>query len=651
MCGICGIYDRDHRDIDPEVLVRMRDVMTERGPDDAGLYTSAHIGLGHRRLSIMDLSSAGHQPMANEDGRIWITFNGEIYNFRGLRGELIENGHIFRSQTDTEVLLHGYEQWGTDGLLRKINGMFAFALWDGSLGQLVLARDRLGIKPLFYMESGGKVYFSSDIKSIYLASERDLTLDPDAIDDFLHFCCIPQQRSIYNEVRKVPPAHFISFGKGGAPATEYWRLYFTPKLKMNGNDCLAELEDRLASAVRSRMISDVPIGAFLSGGVDSSLVVALMAGLGGPPVKTFSMGVREETYNELEYARMVADRYSTDHHEFMVEPDALGILPGLIWAYGEPFADSSQIPTYYISRMTREHVTVALTGDGGDESFCGYGNSLAYYCAARYRKYVPRFLRDGLMPAAAGLLVSMAGRRGAAGKLKTLTEYGKGGFRNTLGMWGVSGAGFRDGIYDAGFMRRLNGYSPVRIFEEHLAGLERPADCSADWSAEQPDEVDKCLYIGIKTALPSDYLTKVDVATMMNSLEARSPFLDYELMEFAARVPSGVKLRHGRQKGLLKELAARFVPRRAVYRKKWGFGIPVGFWFRRDGLKGPLHEILLGERAARRGYFDMGRLRGLITEHLEGKADHAFLLWSLLCLELWHLMFVDKVVSRSDRLM
>ncbi|MDA8387666.1 MAG: asparagine synthase (glutamine-hydrolyzing) [Nitrospiraceae bacterium] len=646
MCGICGIYDRDHPEINEDILLRMRDVMIPRGPDDAGLHTSPHIGLGHRRLSILDISSAGHQPMANEDGAVWITFNGEIYNFRALRGALIGKGHIFRSFTDTEVLVHGYEEWGMEGLLRKINGMYAFALWDRAAEELILARDRLGVKPLFYMEREGKVYFSSDIKSIYLASEKDLTLDLCAMDDFLYSCCIPQQRSIFREVRKVQPAHFVSFRRRGSSARRYWDLRFTPKLKMDGNECLRELENRLFSAVRARMISDVPIGAFLSGGVDSSLVVALMAVMSGSPVKTFSMGVREESYNELKYARMVADRYSTDHHEFIVEPDALGVLPGIIWAYGEPFADASQIPSYYISRLTREHVTVALTGDGGDESFCGYGNSAAYYYAGRYRKYVPGFLRNGLLPSVAGILVSAAGRRGAAGKLKTLTEYGRGSFRDTLGMGGIFGAGLRDGIYDAGFRQRLNGHNPVDIFEECIAD----ADWSEDQSAGRPDEVDKCLYIGIKTALPNDYLTKVDVATMMNSLEARSPYLDYELMEFAARLPSNVKMRRGRQKGLLKELAARYVPRSAVYRKKWGFGIPVGVWFKRGDMSDLLHDVLLGERAARRGYFNMDRLRGLITEHLAGKADHACRLWAMLCLELWHLMFIDKILSKSDKL-
>ncbi|MDA8325200.1 MAG: asparagine synthase (glutamine-hydrolyzing) [Nitrospiraceae bacterium] len=637
MCGICGIYDRDHPEINTDALLRMRDVMVTRGPDDAGLHIDANIGLGHRRLSIIDISSAGHQPMHNEDKTIWITFNGEIYNFRELRDMLAARGHVFSSLTDTEVLVHGYEEWGTEKLLRQLNGMYAFAIWDSGKHELVIARDRLGIKPLFYMEKNGTVYFSSDIKSICLAYEKDLTLDHRAIDDFLYFNCIPQERSIFSEIKKVLPAHYVVFGKNATFANEYWHLSFAPKLIMSESEYLENLEDRLLSAVRSRMISDVPLGAFLSGGVDSSLVVALMANLSGFPIKTFSMGVREESYNELKYSRMVAEKYSTDHHEFIVEPDSLGILPEIIWAYGEPFADASQIPTFYISKVTRGHVKVVLTGDGGDESFCGYSKSAAYHYAQRYRKYLPLFLRNGLMPAVANALVSASGRRGGSGKIKTLTEYGRGSLKDSLGLGGIFGRDFRERMYTPDFRRKLKGHNPVEIYEKHLS------------DADGADEVDKSLYIDIKTLLPNDFLTKVDVATMMNSIEARSPLLDYELLEFAARIPSKIKIKHGRQKYLLKKLASRFVPGAAIYRKKWGFGIPIGFWFRHE-MKNLLDNILLSERAVRRGYFKTDFLRGLIAEHLSGKADHAHRLWTLLCLELWHLMFIDKVISKSDKL-
>ncbi len=639
MCGICGIYDRNNPGIATESIVRMRDVMIARGPDDAGLHIAPHIGLGHRRLSIIDVSPAGHQPMHNEDKTIWITYNGEIYNFQGLRDTLARKGHIFQSLTDTEVLIHGYEEWGIEKLLSKLNGMYAFAIWDSQKKELILSRDRLGVKPLFYMEKDGKVFFSSDIKSICLSYEKKLALDFCSIDDFLHSYCIPQERSIFAEIKKVLPANYIVFSKNYTSTNEYWHLNFTPKLIMSEYECMEELEKRLLSSVQSRMISDVPLGAFLSGGVDSSLVVALMSAASGSRIKTFSMGVREQDYNELKYARMVAEKYSTEHHEFIVEPDALSILPEIIWAYGEPFADASQIPTYYVSKMTREHVTVALTGDGGDESFCGYRNAVAYHYAYRYRKYMPRFLRDAIVPAVANALVSVAGIRGAAGKLKTLAEYGRGDFKDSLRIGGIFSPDARDGMYTPAFRQKLTGHKPFDILEKYLK------------DAGGVDEVDKSLYIGIKTALPNDYLTKVDVATMMNSLEARSPYLDYELMEFAARLPSNVKMKYGRQKYILKKLASRYVPHQAIYRKKWGFGIPIGFWFRHGGMKDLLNSILMSEKAIGRGYFNMNSVRTLINEHLAGQCDHAYKLWSLLCLELWHLMFIDKVISKSDKLL
>jgi asparagine synthase (glutamine-hydrolysing) len=638
MCGICGIYDMNHPEVAAETVVRMRDVMITRGPDDAGLHLSPHIGLGHRRLSIMDISAAGHQPMTNEDGTIWITFNGEIYNFRELREILAAKGHLFHSFTDTEVLIHGYEEWGIEELLRKINGMFAFALWNSVKEELILARDRLGVKPLFYTEKNGKVYFSSDIKSIILAYDRGLTMDCHAIDDFLYSYCIPQEYSIFREIKKILPSHYIVFKKNGTSTNQYWRLSFASKLEMSEEDYLDELSGRFLSAVRSRMISDVPIGAFLSGGVDSSLVVAVMATLSGSPIKTFSMGVKEASYNELKYARMVAEKYSTEHHEFIVEPDALSILPEIIWAYGEPFADASQIPTYYVSRLTREHVTVALTGDGGDESFCGYNRNLIYHYASRYRKYVPAVLRNSLIPPVANALLSLAGRHGVVSKIKTLTEFGRGSFKDSLRTGGIFGLDYREKVYTPDFKRKLSNHSPIDVLEKYFK------------AADGLSEVDKSLYIGIKTALPNDYLTKVDVATMMNSLEARSPFLDYELIEFAAKIPSEAKAKYGGQKYLLKKLAARYVPRAAVYRKKSGFSIPIGFWFRKKGMKQLLNDILLSDRAAKRGYFDMNFLRNIVRDHLTGKADHTYRLWSLLCLELWHLMFIDKVISRSDNL-
>ena len=638
MCGICGIYDKGNTSINSEILLKMRDVMLARGPDDAGMFIGPHIGLGHRRLSILDISDAGHQPMHNEDKNIWIVYNGEIYNYQELKSTLAEKGHKFLSQTDTEVLIHGYEEWGIEGLLRKLNGMFAFAIWNSATEELTLARDRLGIKPLFYMEHNGTIYFSSDIKSIYLAREKDLTLDSNAIDDFLYFYCIPQERSIFKEVKKIPPASYLSFKKEKKTHGEYWQLSFADKLEMSEDDYLDELQKRLVSAVKKRMISDVPIGAFLSGGVDSSLVVAIMANLSGTPVKTFSMGVKEESYNELKYANMVAKRYATDHHVFIADPFNVGILPKIIWAYGEPFADASQIPVFYISKLTKEHVSVALTGDGGDESFCGYGSSVAYFYSGMYRKYLPEFFRNNIAPPILNLITSVTGRPGPLGKIHTLVRYGRGTFKDSLKIGGVFGLELRSKIYSPDFYRQLSGRTPISTFENYLT------------STDGYCEVDNSLYMGIKTALPNDYLTKVDVATMMNSLEARSPYLDYELIEFAAKIPSKIKIKHGYQKYLLKKMASRFLPYEAVYRKKWGFGIPVGSWFRNE-LRALLPSVLLSARAQKRGYFNISCVQRLITEHQSGRRDHAYRLWTLLCLELWHLLFIDKLLSESDTLL
>ncbi|MCP4986645.1 MAG: asparagine synthase (glutamine-hydrolyzing) [Colwellia sp.] len=637
MCGICGIYNKGSEPISKETIVKMRDVMINRGPDDAGLYNAPHIGFGHRRLSIIDLSAAGNQPMSNEDRTIWVVCNGEIYNYLELQTELIERGHTFNSKSDVEVLIHGYEEWGVENLLKKINGMYAFAVWDSNKLELVLARDRLGVKPLFYLEKNGKVFFSSDIKSIWLVSEADLSINYKAMDHFLFSSCTPQEYSIFDGVKKVLPANYIIFNQAGTVINNYWYLSFALKERMNEDEYIEELKDRLALAVKRRMISDVPLGAFLSGGVDSGLVVALMAMMSDSPVKTFSIGFKEESYNELKYSRMVVEKYSTEHHEFIVEPDVMSILPEIIWSYGEPFADSSQLPTYYVAKMTREHVKVALTGDGGDESFAGYSNIAGHYFGNKYRKYLHPYLRNLILPEIVSALVSMAGRRGMISKIKTITEYGRDDFIDTLKNISASGFNYRENLFSPEFKQTLIGHDPADIFKKHAL------------SADGVAEIDKALYIDIKTILPSDYLTKVDVATMMNSLEARSPFLDYELMEFAAKIPPSIKMKYGKQKYLLKRVASNFISRDAIYRKKSGFRIPIGYWFR-SRFERLIKEILLSDRATKRGYFKPSNVKKLLEEHLAGVSDHTSYLWSLICLELWHLMFIDKVITRNTEL-
>ena len=637
MCGICGIYNKGSEEIIPETIITMRDVMTNRGPDDAGLYIGPHIGLGHRRLSIIDLSVAGNQPLSNEDGAIWLVVNGEIYNFPELRDRLLAQGHVFRSQTDAEVLIHGYEEWGLEDLLQKINGMFAFAIWDSKKEELILVRDRLGVKPLFYLESNGKVYFSSDIKSIWLGSENELVLNYEAFDHFLYSYSIPQQYSIFQEVRKVLPAHYVRFNKNKTFMNKYWDLSFATKEEMEEEEYVEEVQDRLVQAVKRRLISDVPLGAFLSGGVDSSLVVAMMANLSDYPVKTFSIGFQEESHNELKYARKVAEHYATEHHEFIIEPDAIAILPQVIWSHGEPFADSSQIPAYYVANMTKKHVKVALTGDGGDESFGGYNHIAAHYFGSLYRKYLPSVVGDLLFPAITAALVAAVGRRGLISKMKTLTEYGSRDFINSYRLGGIFRSHHRENLYTPEFKSKLSYHDPSDIFETVISSTN-------GW-----DDIDKALYVDFKTLLPNTYLTKVDIATMMNSLEARSPFLDYKVVEFAARIPAKIKVKHGQQKYLLKKVASKFVPHDVIYRKKWGFAVPIGSWLR-ENLASLTRNILLSEAANKRGYFSVNFVRRLLDEHLSGACDHRHRLWTLLCFELWHLMFVDKVITAETKL-
>jgi len=633
MCGICGLFDKASRAVDKDIIIRMRDVMAKRGPNDHGCYVAPHIGLGHRRLSVTDLSPAGRQPMSNEDGTIWVVHNGEIYNFPELRDRLIEKGHRFSSHTDTEVLIHGYEEWGLEELLKKVNGMYAFGIWDSRKKELILVRDRLGVKPLYYMETDGKVYFASDMKSIWLAYDKDLQVNYKAIDHFLCSSCIPQEYSIFEGIRKLHPGHFIRFSKSETFCSDYWYLSFAEKEKMSEREFIEQIKAKLLVAVKRRMQSDVPSGAFLSGGVDSSLVVALMAQLSDLPIKTFSMGVKEELYSELKYATMVANRYGTEHHELMVEPQAVSILPSLVWAYGEPFADPSQIPTFYISQFAKQHVTVVLSGDGGDESFGGYSNIAAHYFGSLYRKYLPPLLASRYLPSLVDSVALKIGRKGAISKLKTLTDYGSRTFSET---YKISGSfNQRQQLLTDEFIGRLGCHDPADVFEKYIL------------SADGSNEVDKALYVDIKTILPNDYLTKVDVASMMNSLEVRSPFLDYEVMELAAKIPSHIKLRNGIQKYLLKRIASDFVPHDAVYRRKKGFTVPMGLWFKND-LGGLLKRVLLSDSLSKRNYFSTSYIRFILDEHVSGKSDHTRRLWALLCLELWHLIFIDRTLRAED---
>jgi asparagine synthase (glutamine-hydrolysing) len=629
MCGIGGkLYTDPARSVEHEVLERMNAVLAHRGPDDAGIYCQGAIGLAHRRLSIIDLSPAGHQPMANEDGTIWIVFNGEIYNFRELRPDLLQRGHRFRSQTDTEVILHLYEQHGVE-CLHRLRGMFAFAIWDGPRRRLFLARDRLGKKPLCYQQDGEAFRFASEVKAILQDPAVDARPDPAGIGQYLTYGYVPGSTSAFQGIRRLPPAHFLIWESGRTQVTRYWRLRRDRKERRSEADWCEAILARLEEAVRLRLISDVPLGAFLSGGIDSSAVVAMMSQASSKPVKTFSIGFEEPEYDELRYARQVAERFGTEHHEAVVRPDAMTMLPKLAWYYDEPFADSSAVPTYYVAEMTRRYVTVALNGDAGDENFGGYDRYVANLLAASFDRWpgagiFRRVIRRGLR------LWPHGGRRGSLRSrgrrfLDGLTDAPE----RRYARWLCYFYGERkDELLRPEFRASLDGADALDL----LLAVYRESDA--------PDFADATLGVDTALYLPDDLLVKVDIASMAHSLEARSPFLDHEFMEFAATIPSDLKVRGRTKKYILKRALADLLPEAILHRPKMGFGVPIDHWLRHE-LKDLAYDTLLGPRCLGRGYFQAETVRRLLDEHTQGRAGWHYLLWNLLILELWHRTYID----------
>ncbi len=572
--------------------------------------------------------------MSNSDGAngdILITFNGEVYNFQQLRHELEGLGYRFHTRTDTEAILHAYDRWGVD-CLAKLRGMFAFGIWDRKRRRLFLARDRVGKKPLFYAQFGDRFLFASELQGILADQDVPREVNPQAIDAYLTYGYVPAPHTAFQGIFKLPPAHYLTLDlkpSGFEKRVErYWSLNYQPKLRLSEPEACEALREKMTEAVRLRMISDVPLGAFLSGGIDSSIVVGLMAGLSERPVKTFSIGFKEAAYNELDHARRIAERCGADHHEFVVEPDALAILPKLVRHYGEPYADSSAIPTFYVSQMTRQHVTVALNGDGGDESFAGYERYLGNHIAERLQSApgvalaagaLSRLIPDSINPKSrtrqARRFLSVASRPMPERYARWLTF-----FHDEA----------KPQLYSSEFTAQLNGRRDGwlrSLFDELPKNLP----------AFSP--FDAAMAVDVMSYLPYDLLVKVDITSMANSLEARSPFLDHEVMEFAAALPVEIKVRNRQLKYLLKRAFADLLPPENVNRRKMGFGVPVGQWFR-----GPLRELLrdalLSEQSLKRGYFRETEVRRLVDLHLESRADHSFQLWNLLMLELWHREFV-----------
>jgi len=627
MCGITGFVNKGGTAPDVEILKRMNAAIIHRGPDDDGFFVDENAALAMRRLSIIDLAG-GKQPMHNADKTKWIVFNGEIYNYQELHVGLDERGHKFYTNSDTEAIIHLYDEYGED-CLHHLRGMFAIAIWDTVEKTLFLARDRVGKKPLLYShQSNGDLIFGSEFQAVLKHPSVSREVDSEAIDSYLSFSCVPAPMTAFQQIRKLEPGHWLKWKDGEIETKRYWLPNFSDKIKISEEEAIEETTRILRESTRLRMISEVPLGAFLSGGVDSSTVVALMAQESSQPVKTFSIGFEEEDFSELKYARMVADHVGAEYHEFVVRPNALEVLPTLVEHYGEPYADSSAIPTYYVSKETRKHVTVALNGDGGDESFAGYERYAAMRMAETYHR-IPKALRKAFIELPAGLLPSSELKRSRIRDGKR--------FLKAAALPKVE----RYFQWSSAFNRQAKRDLYTRDFANEIGA----ADASAvlgHWFAKANGSgiVDATMLTDQMTYLPNDLLVKVDIASMANSLEARSPFLDHKVIEFAASLPEKLKLNGFETKSFLKKVAARLVPHEAVYRRKMGFGVPVGKWFRGE-MKDFVRDVLLSQKAMERGIVKPEMLKKYVDEHTNAERDHAFQVWALLMLELWYQRFID----------
>jgi asparagine synthase (glutamine-hydrolysing) len=629
MCGIAGVIDVQMRGSAAQpILESMCNALIHRGPDAFGYFSADMVGLGHRRLCIIDLAS-GQQPMANEDGTIWVTFNGEIYNFVELRDQLVACGHRFATNSDTEVIVHAYEQFGQE-CLQRFRGMFAFAIWDGPKRQLFLARDRVGKKPLFYTQTGGRFLFASELQALvqHRAVSRDIDLS--AIDDYLTLGYVPGPATIYRHIYKLPPAHFLTIKVADSAsanhalrAERYWQLKFQPKNILSERDAKDGLLEVLTEAIRLRLVADVPLGALLSGGIDSSLVVALMSKLVNRSVKTFSIGFENQQFNELPFAREVAERYGTEHSEMIVRASAVEVLPKLVRHYGEPFADSSAIPSYHVAKMTRSHVTVALNGDGGDESFGGYERYLGVIMAERLRQFSSRAVNSAAR-FTRWLVPSTTPRRSRLGKIARFFDGAALAKNEGYLRWiGFFSAQEKERLYLPDFRRHVSDHRA----ESWLASQFAERD-------EGEGTLDGLLAVDVNSYLPYDLLVKMDIAAMACSLEARSPFLDHKVMEYAAGLPTHLKIRGRTLKYLLKKAAEDMLPRSILKRRKMGFGVPVGEWMRGD-LRPLLEDVLMSPSAKVLDYFDGRILRDMVDAHVQARQDCGSQLWALLWLEMW----------------
>jgi asparagine synthase (glutamine-hydrolysing) len=631
MCGITGLLYADRRSIDRTLLRAMNETLVHRGPDGDGIHDEPGMGLAHRRLSIIDLSG-GSQPMCNESGDVWISFNGEIYNFHELKRQLEARGHRFATVSDTETIVHAYEEYGED-CVSHLSGMFAFAIWDARQRKLFLARDRVGIKPLYYYCDGRRLLFASELKAILADPAVPRELDMRALADYLVYGYIPLNKTIFREVKKLLPGHWaavtpdLKLDRLQTQVRQYWDLQFAPDPDRSEAEWLDGLEQLLCETIKSHMISDVPLGAFLSGGLDSSCVVALMAKLSPCPVRTFTIGFSEPEFNELPFARQIAEQYGTDHYEMVVRPDAIELLPELARQFDEPFGDSSAIPTYYVSRLARRHVTVALSGDGGDEAFAGYRRYAHTMAALRNQRrlaFVPRVVRRHLGRVLADHLPASVRGRG------TLRRLGMSPAETYLNVAYFHESSFLTDLLHADVQSLLQ-YGDGDSLTDYFESLDG-------------DDLSRMQYLDTKTYLPEDILTKVDRTSMLTSLEARVPLLDHRVLEFAARIPPGLKFRQGKGKYIFRKLLQKLLPEPLLTRPKMGFGVPLVHWFKLD-LTAYTREVLLAKQSRERGLFDSSAVEAILAEHCQGRIDRSDDIWRLLMLEHWCRHYLDVPIA------
>ncbi len=622
MCGIVGVLDLRGESVDPAWIGTMNDAIVHRGPDDSGIYAKGPIAIGMRRLSIIDVAG-GHQPVYNEDKTVWVVFNGEIYNHLELRKDLEQAGHRFYTKSDSETLVHLYEQYGVDGVSR-LRGMFAYALWDEKAERLLLARDRIGIKPLYYSMANGRLMFASELKSFYQLPWFKPDLNPLAIDRFLAYMYIPGPETVYQDVVELPPAHVLIHEYGRTTTQRYWTLQYHSNRSISFDEWADRVLTQFRDSVRSHLISDVPLGAFLSGGIDSSAIVAAMAEVSSKPVVTFSIGHEGKGafQDERPYARIVAERYQTEHHELIVSADIQDVLPKIVACFDQPFADSSAIPNYYITKLTRQHVTVALSGLGGDELAGGYERYLGMQWAEYFRK-LPRFVRGVLGEYWGGYLPDLESGHPSMSRLKRfLASAALPAGRRYSAFVMAHGSTDRAQVFTREFQASAKSADPEGLIEKLFA------------SSDADSLLHHLLLCDMHLYLPGDLLPLTDRLSMLHSLEVRVPFLDHPLIELMAQIPSEYKVRGREKKVLLKQAFRGLLPDSILYRKKIGFSVPLALWLRTD-LKSLMQDTLSETRVKSLGYLQWGQVSQLISEHLSGAANHESKLWSLMNLALW----------------